>query len=329
MNDDLNEQLDNIENGKKTLKKRNKSFNLVDLLTVLVLFIIAFMILVVVLAIVYPQAAKNIAKTVLSPSGNFGKAVAQIADRATDGFNYRVQPMVSDFREAFEDKTGKKKSGEEAVAKKAVAKKPLAKIDTKACIECHPDLFQKKASNHIYTNHQTHEALQIECGVCHINDKHPRPGIVEEKTCIDCHIDNQASTDCKTCHTPGSILDDRLISQAKTAEFLGATVADKKVLVPEGFEHPVDYNNQPCNQCHEVPEFCFGCHISAGGSGVQSPHDNRFISSHGSDILNRRGLTIVGCKDCHNTLLCAAACHINPDRQRMSPKWPLPRLELE
>lgn len=301
-------------------KRRKGRIDILDFLIVAVLLLLVLAIFVGVLAISFPGVAKQTIDNVLMPGGGAGKAISKVANRATEGYIYRVRPLMSAIGRFFRWDEPPKPGKAEPV---------IADIDASSCYKCHPDVFTQDAVNHIYVRHREHEAAGVVCGVCHKSDKHdPKPAVVREETCIECHKRVLARVDCPSCHKAASLLDDRLIAREKRERFLAGRAVAGKVLVPSGFEHPVDYQNTACKQCHDVPEFCTRCHVGMHDGILSGPHDERWIPTHGPRIL-KGDLATTGCWQCHkSSLFCASACHPNPGRQRISPNAPLPKLDL-
>lgn len=314
---DLDKQLQELRGQRKKGRRQRSKMGWVDLLLFFVVLCIVFLGFVVVMMVSYPDAAQEVAKDVFTPKGVANRVVSGVVNRASESYSFRVKPLFSRVVNLFSP--AQKKGRPQAQAQLA--------LESKSCIKCHPDLFEREVFARLNVRHRLHEAAGTACGECHLSDKHPEMETVSEKACVKCHRANQVSSECDDCHVPGSIIAKQDLAEGKFAEFLSGGQSRSNVLVPAGFEHPVDYENQVCKQCHEVPAFCIGCHVGIRGGILRGPHDDNWVPTHGPRIF-RRELTVSGCLDCHNNLFCAGSCHPNEGRERMNPGWPLPELEL-
>jgi hypothetical protein len=302
-----------------------KRVELVDVLIILLALLILLTLLAGALAIAFPEAARGVLTSIRSFTssvfgGKFAKVVRSLSERAAEGYHQRIAPLFAKLARLFS-------GGKKPKAKLAKAK-PAKPINFSGCTKCHQDLYEQAAFNHIYIDHRAHAAARVGCRRCHINAKHPKPATIKESSCKSCHRARKASLDCKACHAPGSLFNNKVIAKSKTEEFLASKTASTKILVPYGFEHPVGKRNWPCKQCHEFPDFCTGCHAGMKDQyTVGGPHDSKWIPTHGPRIL-RNEYTTVGCWNCHNSNLCASACHPHPGRRRYSEGWKLPKVEL-
>lgn len=301
---------------------RKRKIEFLDFLILIIALLILLAILSVVLIVAFPEAAKSTANNLqsrLSPIvSRPAKVFSNLAHRGEAGYSFRIEPLLKSISGAGAGKKKEKLS-------------PGSGVDFSDCGECHDDLFDHKGSGHIYIDHRIHQAQDIECGECHSSGHKQAAGkgkvsAVSESTCLKCHKQDKESGNCKKCHMPGSLL--KAVAPEQTEKFFAGRETNKKVLVPVGFEHPVGDNSKPCRQCHDYPEFCTRCHAMRAPNIVSGPHANNWIPTHGMRIL-RGELTTKGCWQCHNSNLCAGACHPNPGRQRgIGPKWRLPDLEL-
>jgi len=306
--------------------KQGKGFTEVILVLLTVLVLLA--VFTVLLALIYPSATKNIISDISqSYESNHGGPIGFMGDvvkRAGDGFNARVAPAINWVGKRLADIFGRKKFGGTIVENHVGPP-----IKTKDCTGCHEHekLFERKAYANIYIDHRLHDAADISCRRCHLNTKHPKPRVVKQEVCIDCHKKTRASTDCSSCHPPGSILDSAVIPQVKTDEFLHGSQVSAKSLVPHNFGTPdpqwlKGQGDPPCLNCHDVPEFCNKCHL------VFHNKISNWRLVHGPRLLKQEYVMNV-CWTCHNATWCAGNCHINAGIQRSGPYLELPKVPLD
>lgn len=302
-------------------KRRNFTEVLLILLTVLV-FLAVF---TVILALIYPSATKNIIADISQGSeSNQGGPIGvmgQVVKRAAEGFNARIAPAVNWIGKRIADLLSRKKPGGTIVENE---EPPIKVAD---CTGCHKKLFDQRANSNIYVDHRLHEAADIDCRKCHLNTKHPKPRVVKQAACIDCHEQSQASTACADCHPPGSILDSAVIPQEKTDEFLHNASVSTKSLVPHNFGRPdpawlKGEGDAPCSNCHEVPEFCNKCHLVFHDEIPDWP------LVHGGRLLRQEYVMNV-CWTCHSATWCAGNCHLSPGVVRKGAYLELPAVPLE
>lgn len=306
--------------------KRGRGFSEVILVLLTVLVLLA--VFAVLLALIYPNATKNIiadvSQTYESNRGGPVGFMGRVARQAGEGFNARVAPAVKWVGKRLADLLGRKKPGGTIVQDHVGPP-----ITSKDCIGCHEHekLFEQKAGGNIYIDHRLHDAADVGCRRCHLNTKHPKPRVVKEEVCLDCHKKDQASTACSSCHPPGSILSSGVIPQEKTDEFLHGSQVSAGSLVPHNFGSPEPQwlkgeGDVPCRNCHDVPEFCNTCHLVF--------HDKiaNWRLVHGARLLRQEYVMNV-CWTCHNATWCAGNCHVNTGVQRSGPYLDLPEVPLD
>lgn len=294
-----------------------------DILIFITALFVLLALFIGIMVVSFPDASKGVLADVKAAIAPYvgGKPTAistEVASRAKDGFEFRIKPMAAWIAGVFAPK--------QTTASKAEQR--AASVDFSRCLSCHKDLFERPAFNRIYLDHRLHQAAAVDCATCHLDSKHPRPATVKQSTCIACHKNNHVAVNCKSCHAPGSLLGGDVIPVSDTEQFLAGRTSSTKVLVPQGFEHPVAEGSAPCKQCHDYPEFCNRCHSMKVYGVVGSPHASNWIPTHGPRIILKQEFAINGCWNCHSSNFCASACHPNPGRQRLSPHWKLPQLEL-
>lgn len=312
--------------GKGQGPDKDRKRRVIDPLDILI-FITALLVLLAIfigiMVVSFPEASKGVladVKAAIVPYvGDKPTEIStKVANRARDGFEFRLKPLAGWVAGVFAPK-------QEAVSK---AEKRRAAVDFSGCLSCHENLYDRPAFTGIYMDHRLHKVTGVDCATCHLDSKHPKPATVKQSICIGCHRDNQVAVNCKSCHAPGSILGGDVVPVSDTEQFLAGRTSSTKVLVPQGFEHPVGEGAAPCKQCHDYPEFCNRCHSMKVYGVVGSPHASNWIPTHGPRIILKREFATNGCWNCHSSNFCASACHPNPGRQRLSPNWKLPQLEL-
>lgn len=304
-----------------------RKFDLLEVvLAVLTLFVV-LMILATIMALAYPDVTSSIISDMRQRAGGGDSAVfalfSQLRERLVDGFKFRVAP----FTRRTVDLVNK---NVEDIRK---ALRPTPKVfafKAADCLKCHKKLFEERTFAHIYVDHRLHDSLDIACADCHSDTKHPKPKPVAQAVCIDCHKDQRASTNCATCHPPGSIKE--VIAKGKTQEFLAGRSGGKSLVEPT-FAVPdrawLEHSSQskgadevPCNSCHDSLEFCNTCHMVF--------HDKLagWRQNHGPRLL-RREYTQNSCWSCHSATWCADTCHAVPGNVRRREFRPAPMVPLK
>lgn len=306
-----------------------RRFDFLEIVLAILTLMVVLAIMVTILALAYPDVTSSIIADIRQ-SASQGQspvfvAISEIAKRASDGFNYRVKPLV---------RNAVRWAGKFRLPRMPVDK-TVPSFAAKDCAGCHEKLFTQRAWRNIYVDHRLHEAEEIVCNRCHTDIKHPRPKSVSQAVCIDCHKDVKASTDCKTCHPPGSILAGGVIPAKETKEFLAGRTASLKAVIRPEFAAPnrdwlktdaeIDDEHQsdvPCANCHDVPDFCNACHL------VFHDKEPNWKNVHGARIFRKEYLPN-GCWICHNPSWCANTCHAGVGRQRRRSFLPAPKVPLE
>ena len=298
-----------------------KNFGLLELLILILALLVILAIFVVAIAIVFPSSTQQIISQIRDDpelqDSTPVKVISGVTKRGGEGFNSRIRPAAEYIGDLF-----KREKGAED-RKIAEAEPAPPKIDFKGCIsdECHLGLFERKAFNNIYVDHRIHQVESVECYDCHKDNEHPKPKRVDQETCIVCHEEREAATNCGTCHTPGSILSNEVIYHTTIEEFLTGRISSS--IVPKGFEHPVGEIRNICKNCHDVPQFCDRCH------NMFHKAIPTWLSTHGKRVISGE-LSMPLCWNCHNANWCATTCHSNaPSKQRRTvPPLKLPKVTL-
>ncbi len=309
-------------------KKRRSGVT--EVLLVLLTVLVMLAVFAVLLALVYPEAAREIvtdlSQSLQQSGGNNDRPtiIGQVAGRAGQGYEGRIAPAARSIGNRLKSIFTREVKSERK--KKKPAEGPP--IDPNECIGCHEheDLFDLKAINNIYIDHRIHDAAAVKCPVCHLSTDHPKPKTVDQKVCRSCHQKEKAPTDCRACHTPGSILDDAVVSTEKTEHFLSGSRVRTKSLVPHRFGEPdpawlKGEGDIPCANCHTVPDFCNVCHLAFH----KTVPDWMFV--HGPRILQLK-YAAQACWTCHNPTWCAGNCHVNVGVKRSGRYLDLPSTGL-
>lgn len=310
-------------------KRRDFTEILLVVLTVLVLLAV----FAVVLAVIYPKAAREIMSDV-SPAVESGEggpvpAFTTLRRRAGEGYTVRIAPRVGWVADTLSSifSGEEEEQNEEQKKKKKLGPVFAANTCQTGCHE-HESLFDQRAFGNVYIDHRLHDAADVSCRECHfdINHKDKTPKPVKQSTCINCHKKVKATTECDSCHPPGSLLDKEIVTSEKTQEFLAGSSAGSNSLVPASFGTPrkewlEGKGEVPCRQCHDVPRFCNQCHL------VFHNRVEDWVMQHGAKVL-RMEYTVNGCWQCHDGNWCAGNCHKNQGVQRSRSYLPVPKLSL-
>jgi hypothetical protein len=299
-----------------------RRFSFLEVVLVFLTVVLVVLSFVAVIVIAYPQVGDRAVRNVRdSFEAAFGfdiqkKATdlfVELGGRARAGWEHRIKKIPSTVFGIFKGSPKKIKEQKIAERREETERKFLN------CTKCHKDLLERRAFNHIYIDHRLHDSENVRCGQCHEDIKHPKPAAVREEACLRCHkkLKTASATDCKSCHTPGSIFSDQVIAKNKTEQFFASR--KPRQLMPHGFEH--GKTPQKCANCHDVPEFCNKCHLAFH---KKLPN---WRSIHGPNILAHK-YNIAGCIQCHKTTWCATKCHSNPGRQAKEGVLPVPTVTL-
>ena len=176
----------------------------------------------------------------------------------------------------------------------------LGAVLNQSCRRCHDDdlLLNPVSKNGIRVQHRHLIAAGFLCMRCHSTQAHGDAVPEGSRTypsmdeCLLCHnneyttVTGQVATSrCGLCHTePG----------------YGA--------VPASHETPSWSDNHgsvgilsTCSACHVKPDACSKCH-----NGVEMPHDDVWISEHGTSVEAKGEKT---CEQCHDTKEYCVTCH--------------------
>ncbi len=312
------------------MARKRKDFTEILLVVLTVLVLLA--VFAVVLAILNPDAAQDIlsdsSSTFESGEGGPIPAFTTLRVRAGEGYTVRIAPRVRWIADTLSSLFSGEEEGSEPGKKKPKLGPVFAADTCQTGCHVHEDLFDQRAFGNVYVDHRLHDAADVSCRECHFdiehNDKTPKP--VTQATCINCHKKVKATTECDSCHPPGSLLDKEIVTSEKTEEFLAGSTARVKSLVPANFGTPrVEWlegkGDVPCRQCHDVPRFCNQCHLVFHNRIADWP------MTHGAKVL-RMEYTINGCWQCHDSTWCAGNCHKNRGLQRSRSYLPVPRRPL-
>ena len=303
----------------KNKKRRYIDFQDIAIFTLALIFLL--IIFVGILALSFPVTAKQLIE---NASAKIGAAAgpgqdgwqAQLRRRAEGGYKVRIKPITGYVAKLFNQNN--KDAGEKKFS-----------FRVGACYGCHADMFDRTVFNKIVVDHRLHDAQGLQCADCHGSTKHPKPPKVAQATCISCHKSSGGPVkECAACHPAGTIL--AVASSKDVAGFVSEARASRADLVPGGFAHPAGEGATVCGSCHDQSVFCAKCHGMTKDHQLRSPHEEgKWRLQHGPRIM-QRDFTIVGCANCHTkTVFCSMTCHPNPNRDRRSPRWPVPRKALQ
>lgn len=289
--------------------------------------IIIVAILATILALAYPDVTSSIVTDIRQEVATGKSPVyvtfSKITGRISDGLNYRVKPYA---RKAM-------RWVDSIKLPTRARKKTVPNFKASDCQKCHDNLFTQRTWRHLYVDHQLHNARGIACNRCHKSTKHPKPKLVSQKTCVDCHRKRSASVACGTCHPPGSIMAKDVVSETATQEFLAGRSSATDTLMHNDFAEPdhdwlgsntkgASADEVPCANCHQAPDFCNTCHM------VFHDKVSNWRNVHGQKIL-RKEYVSPGCWVCHNPSWCSDTCHASKGLQRRRNFEAAPRIPLE
>ena len=187
------------------------------------------------------------------------------------------------------------------------------------CETCHigeqPYVSRLPESSNFMFSHVTHLAqAELDCEVCHgdMVDVSNFPPIPQMKACISCHLENEQSTSCQTCHEPSYVLRPK----DHTPDWI--------------LEHDIAALTEAsdCLQCH-VQISCDNCHsgskLSFDDFGdvnpvsiyrkdlmgktqmIQRVHELNYAYTHGMDADTKA----FDCGTCHEAQTFCTDCHQN------------------
>ncbi len=163
----------------------------------------------------------------------------------------------------------------------------FTKPSKQACFECHTKYRTISASGDLLIPHRAHvEVLNLECTSCHkwlVHKKNPRglnTPIMEN--CLKCHNGEQASAECKSCHTEKAYPDSH-----KASNWLQV--------------HSERTKEIDCTDCHGwTPKYCQDCHskrpLSHAGNWKKLHSDPAKINSKHCLVCHKEK----DCLECHD-----------------------------
>lgn len=181
--------------------------------------------------------------------------------RISTSFFPRIGHILKGTAAANAENSAAGSSATAVVAGKTVVKlkdDDYGAIDTGSCLGCHKDIQDKTTTNAtagIRMSHKEPLDAGMRCTRCHMLSSKKNEIITEQNmnTCLECHNDAAATTDCTACHTK----DTASAAAARSMPDAGSTLVS------------TDYN---CYSCHD-PAPCDSCH------GMRLPHSKLFMTT--------------------------------------------------
>lgn len=309
---------------------------IVNLALGLLTFVLLAVIVLIFVAVAYPRAVRVATAEVrrslelvlgadLEDQVTNGIKLMRI--RAGEGYEYRLKPSARLLLTPLDRYRAGKRLEEHADERVERAE---------ACLECHSDVFESTALDHLYYDHKLHHEQEVFCDSCHrgsalrlVTESETRhagePPSPSEKSCIDCHEKKKIELDCTGCHPPGSVFAGPVYAQADAERF---TTDKVRIKWFKGFEVG---KSDACASCHERERFCVTCHDVEHPPSWRQEHGNRLLrreklpAGESSKFFgNKNQVAMVDCIKCHRTNWCAELCHRNPDTAPVSPRHPVP-----
>ncbi len=306
---------------------RKKRHGMTEVLLISLTVLVLLAVFVVILAVVYPNASRSIISDTSdafeeNAGFRFGRSIGR---RGGEGWDARIMPVVRDVSERLAGLFSGRRTTTTVKKSKKKTGPAFTSGDCTGCHE-HENLFDETAFSSIYMDHRRHEAAEVGCPECHLTVKHPGPKLIQETACRRCHKREKVSDSCPTCHSPGSILDDAVVSKEKIDEFRAGGTAHLVSLVPPRFGNPdpkwlKGEGDPPCQSCHQVPAFCNTCHLAFHNKVSD------WVWVHGPRIL-KMTYNMGACWACHNPNWCAGNCHIQEGATRSRAYLDVPNLTL-
>ena len=149
------------------------------------------------------------------------------------------------------------------------------------CDKCH--VGPHYTSNTIlHWGHRDACVSEMVCTDCHAPELHRTHVRGDKGQCYDCHLRENISTNCETCHPPGC----RSAYASHDPQFL-ATHGDQ-----------ADWQGLECITCHGSTNWCLDCH------GIEMPHPADYVTTHPQLVQGEPEV----CNNCHGTQSCIR-CH--------------------
>ena len=120
------------------------------------------------------------------------------------------------------------------------------------------------------------------CHDCHAKELHRTDVRGDKAKCIECHLSQGISIDCKTCHDEG---------WRKQHDPHPGPPGQTHVMGP-------DWTEIVCLKCHGSERWCNDCH------GLPMPHPENILEIHATIVAGKPDV----CANCHGTQVCIR-CH--------------------
>jgi nitrate/TMAO reductase-like tetraheme cytochrome c subunit len=167
-----------------------------------------------------------------------------------------------------------------------------AAVSNDTCLSCHGVVMGRPTTSRSLAIRHSSCSTGALCSDCHSGTAHASAvrwrRTYSMNVCIGCHLAEQASRDCETCHVdaPG---------EASTSQGAAKTVHESNWKSIHGMG---DWNT--CAACHS-PSYCASCH------GIPLPHAGDFATRHSETVSAAPD----SCAKCHTEAFCLD-CHGTP-----------------
>lgn len=256
-----------------------------------------------VLAWTYPSAARSAyARMVVWNPGlsdvatPFARAAQAVVDRAQQGYEHRIAPLLAGRR-----------PGQEATRPPAPSL-PETGFPETGCDECHEGWRTRYAFSVVYMPHDRHAASGVGCSSCHAASGFARDVVPAMKGCAGCHAEaKDGSKKCGTCHPPGSLFHGAALAGSRTIGYECSTCHNPRSVSQAKARTSLpafDRRVSACADCHSEPS-CSRCHPAS--------HERGYAHAHPRDMRTRK-TTIGQCRRCHESSWCADRCHARRGR---------------
>ena len=189
-----------------------------------------------------------------------------------------------------------------------------------ACARCHTDVDPSQTRTttiaakmviptpNIIFSHAQHVGAEVPCIKCHINVGRKTVATRDDyptmDRCIDCHLENEVSVECQTCHysaDQGRIVTRYASGDLKPGRYHSFAIHDASFLRDHAV--PAQKDRAYCANCHSESD-CLQCHDGVARNVKYHPAD--WLSTH----FIRAKKDDFRCQSCHRLQTFCLNCHI-------------------